>query len=161
MSSKSFIKLVIFIVVVIVFLYAGRWYASRLDEQAAREELARQEEAVQDEERVRESFIIEDVVLGTGQEAKNNDTVAIHYRGELEDRTSFDNSYDRGQPFAFTLGKGEVIKGMDLGVLGMKVGGKRKIVIPPEWGYGVRGSGPIPPYATLVFTVELIEVNNQ
>ncbi len=101
-----------------------------------------------------------DVVMGTGQEAKNGDAVATHYTGTLEDGTKFDSSYDRGEPFAFLLGAGQVIKGWDIGIAGMKVGGKRKLVIPPELGYGSRnvGNGKIPPNSTLFFDVELIAV---
>lgn len=101
-----------------------------------------------------------DVAVGTGQEAKNGDAVAAHYIGTLENGSKFDSSYDRGQPFAFLLGGGQVIKGWDLGIAGMKVGGKRKLVIPPELGYGSRdvGDGKIPPNSTLFFDVELIAV---
>ena len=76
---------------------------------------------------------------GTGPEAKAGDSVTVHYTGTLEDGTKFDSSRDRGQPFSFPLGKGRVIKGWDVGVAGMKVGGQRKLVIPPEEGYGAAG----------------------
>lgn len=97
---------------------------------------------------------------GIGQEAKNNDMVTVHYTGMLEDGTKFDSSLDRGQPFTFILGIGQVIKGWDLGVLGMKIGEKRKLIIPPDFGYGETGTpgGPIPPNATLIFEVELLEI---
>ena len=102
---------------------------------------------------------IEDVVIGTGAEAKAGQRVTVHYRGTLTNGTKFDASYDRHEPFAFNLGAGEVIKGWDQGVVGMKVGGKRKLTIPPELGYGARGAGSvIPPNATLVFEVELLGV---
>ncbi|RJQ28596.1 FKBP-type peptidyl-prolyl cis-trans isomerase [Candidatus Parcubacteria bacterium] len=103
-------------------------------------------------------FIREDVVVGNGAEAINGKMVTVHYAGTLEDGTKFDSSYDRGQPFEFTLGEGSVIQGWDLGLLGMKVGGKRLLTIPPELGYGASGYGPIPPQATLTFTVELLGV---
>jgi len=101
-----------------------------------------------------------DVVAGTGQEAKNGDAVATHYTGTLEDGSKFDSSYDRGEPFVFLLGEGTVIKGWDIGIVGMKVGGKRKLVIPPDLGYGARdvGGGKIPPNSTLYFDVELMAV---
>jgi len=100
-----------------------------------------------------------DLQVGTGAEAKAGDTVTVNYIGTLADGTKFDSSYDRNQPFTFTLGAGDVIKGWDLGVVGMKVGGKRKLVIPPELGYGDQGAGSlIPPGATLVFEVELLEI---
>ncbi|MEK7076825.1 MAG: FKBP-type peptidyl-prolyl cis-trans isomerase [Patescibacteria group bacterium] len=96
---------------------------------------------------------------GSGAEAKTGDTVRVHYAGRLADGTKFDSSYDRGEPFEFTIGAGKVILGWELGIPGMKVGGKRKLTIPPELGYGEGGSLPvIPPNATLVFEVELLEV---
>ncbi len=100
---------------------------------------------------------IEDLVVGTGEEAKNGQNVSVHYTGWLTDGTKFDSSVDRGRPFNFPLGGGRVIKGWDVGVAGMKIGGKRKLTIPPEMGYGARGAaGVIPPNATLVFEVELL-----
>lgn len=103
---------------------------------------------------------IEDEVVGTGEVAKSGDRVSVNYTGWLTDGTKFDSSFDRNQPFAFALGAGQVIKGWDQGVEGMKVGGKRKLTIPPELGYGSQGAGGvIPPNATLVFEVELLKVN--
>lgn len=101
---------------------------------------------------------IEDIVVGTGTEAKSGDTVVVHYKGTLEDGTQFDSSYDRGEPYTTPIGTGAVIEGWDQGIPGMKVGGKRKLTIPPELGYGEQGSGAIPPNATLIFEVELLEV---
>ena len=106
-----------------------------------------------------------DVVAGSGAEATSG-PVKVHYTGWLHDPSQadghgrkFDSSHDRGQPFAFHLGAGQVIRGWDEGVAGMKVGGKRTLVIPPELGYGARGAGGvIPPNATLVFDVELVAV---
>ena len=101
---------------------------------------------------------ITELQVGEGAEASSGQTVAVHYRGTLENGKQFDASYDRGTPFTFPLGAGRVIKGWDEGVVGMKVGGKRKLVIPPDLAYGSRGAGGvIPPNATLVFEVELLD----
>jgi FKBP-type peptidyl-prolyl cis-trans isomerase FkpA len=100
-----------------------------------------------------------DLVVGTGPEAQAGQTVAVHYTGWLTDGTKFDSSVDRGQPFSFPLGAGRVIKGWDEGVAGMKVGGKRTLMIPPQLGYGARGAGSvIPPNAELKFEVQLLEI---
>ena len=102
---------------------------------------------------------IEDLVVGTGDTAAAGQRVSVHYTGWTTDGKKFDSSKDRGQPFIFSLGEGEVIRGWDEGVAGMKVGGKRKLTIPPELGYGSRGAGKvIPPNATLLFEVELLAV---
>ena len=107
-------------------------------------------------------LIIDDMVVGTGAEAKAGQQVSVHYTGWLlfggEKGKKFDSSKDRGDPFGFPLGAGHVIKGWDEGVQGMKVGGTRKLTIPPALGYGARGAGGvIPPNATLIFEVELLE----
>jgi FKBP-type peptidyl-prolyl cis-trans isomerase FkpA len=106
-----------------------------------------------------DKLISEDLVVGSGATAASGQKVTVHYTGWLTNGTKFDSSKDRGDPFVFPLGKGQVIKGWDQGVQGMKVGGKRKLTIPPEMGYGSRGAGGvIPPNATLVFEVELLGV---
>ncbi len=102
---------------------------------------------------------IEEIVVGDGDEANTGDRVKVHYTGWLTDGTKFDSSKDRGNPFTFMLGAGQVIKGWDEGVAGMKIGGTRKLTIPSEKGYGARGAGGvIPPNATLVFEVELLGI---
>jgi len=103
-------------------------------------------------------LIILDQIIGGGIEARNGQIVTVNYTGILEDGTQFDTSFGRA-PFSFPLGAGRVIKGWDEGVAGMKIGGKRKLIIPPELGYGSRGAGNvIPPNATLIFEIDLIEV---
>lgn len=101
---------------------------------------------------------IEDLKVGTGIEALAGKTVTVNYKGNLINGTQFDSSYDRGEPFSFVLGSGFVIKGWDQGVAGMKVGGKRKLTIPPSLGYGSQPAGTIPANSTLIFEVELLKV---
>ena len=105
-------------------------------------------------------LLIDDLKAGSGAPATKGRTVSVHYTGRLTDGTKFDSSYDRGPPIDFPLGAGVVIKGWDQGIDGMRVGGKRKLTIPPDLAYGARGTpgGPIPPNATLVFEVELMAV---
>lgn len=104
-------------------------------------------------------LMIEDLVEGSGEPVEAFQNVSVHYTGWLADGKKFDSSKDRGEPFSFPLGGGRVIAGWDEGVAGMKLGGKRKLTIPPQLGYGARGAGGvIPPNATLVFEVELLEI---
>lgn len=102
---------------------------------------------------------VEDIQVGSGAEAVTGRTVEVHYTGRLVDGTKFDSSLDRGAPFAFPLGAGRVIQGWDRGVVGMRVGGRRKLTIPASLGYGARGfANLIPPNSTLVFDIELLAV---
>jgi hypothetical protein len=106
-----------------------------------------------------DQFKIEDLTVGTGEAALAGKKVTVNYLGTLTNGTKFDSSYDRGTPFSFLLGAGQVIKGWDQGVVGMKIGGKRRLTIPAELGYGSQGAGnAIPPNATLIFEVELLKV---
>ncbi len=105
-------------------------------------------------------IMINDLTKGNGREAKSGDLLSVHYILSLQDGTVIQNSKDFGQPFQFVLGAGQVIQGWEQGFAGMKVGGIRTITIPPELGYGENGAGPIPPNSTLVFTVELVDVQD-
>lgn len=105
-----------------------------------------------------ENVKVEDIQEGTGTEVQNGDTVVIHYTGTLVNGTKFDSSLDRGEPFETRIGVGEVIKGWDLGVVGMKVGGKRKLTIPPSLGYGNQELPNIPANSILIFDVELLDI---
>lgn len=100
---------------------------------------------------------VEDVVVGTGAEAATGDRIIVHYTGHFVDGTVFDSSVTRGEPFQFVLGSGQVIKGWDQGIVGMKVGGKRILAVPPELGYGPNDYGPIPGNSTLIFEIELLK----
>jgi len=105
-----------------------------------------------------EDLKIEDLEVGQGQEIKEGDTVQVHYLGTLTNGEKFDSSYDRNQPFEFQVGAGQVIQGWDQGLLGMRIGGKRKLTIPSYLGYGNQSAGSIPPNSTLIFEVELIDI---
>src|SRR4030042_3864817 len=106
----------------------------------------------------KEELKIEDILAGSGKEAKNGNKLTVNYSGTLTDGTKFDSSYGRNEPFTFTLGAGSVIPGWDQGLLGMKEKGKRKLTIPSDLAYGESGSGPIPPNSTLIFEIELLKV---
>jgi FKBP-type peptidyl-prolyl cis-trans isomerase len=105
-------------------------------------------------------LIIEDIVVGTGPSPTAGQTIVVHYTGWLENGKKFDSSVDRDDPLVFQIGVGQVIQGWDEGVMSMKVGGKRKLTIPPEMAYGDRnvGDGLIPPNSTLIFEVELLDL---
>tara|TARA_B100000927_G_scaffold288847_1_gene284283 strand:+ start:657 stop:1025 length:369 start_codon:yes stop_codon:yes gene_type:complete len=104
-------------------------------------------------------LVIEDIKIGDGQEVEKFNIVTVNYTGLLENGTKFDSSLNPGRsPFRFTVGAGQVIKGWDEGLMGMKVGGKRKLTIPPELGYGSRDNGPIPANSTLIFEIDLLGI---
>ena len=157
---KKSINIIIFVVLAVVVVGVGMWYSGKVSQESQEAITAQGVAARQVQSQIMQNFKIEDVVVGTGVEAKNGDTVTVNYTGTLDDGTKFDSSLNPGRtPFSFLLGAAQVIKGWDLGVLGMKVGGKRTLVIPPELGYGATGRSPvIPPSATLHFTVELLSV---
>ncbi|WP_347710783.1 FKBP-type peptidyl-prolyl cis-trans isomerase [Geotalea sp. SG265] len=109
--------------------------------------------------KTRSGLIYQDLVVGKGASPVTGKKVRVHYTGWLKDGTKFDSSLDRGEPYSFVIGKGEVIKGWDEGVKSMKVGGKRRLIIPPQLAYGKKGAGGVvPPNATLIFEVELLDV---
>lgn len=105
-----------------------------------------------------QTVVATDVRFGVGDGVQKGDTVVVHYVGTLQDGYEFDNSNKRGEPYTFTVGDGRVIKGWEEGIIGMKVGGTRILVVPPALGYGSEGFGPVPPNAPLVFSMELLEI---
>ncbi len=105
-----------------------------------------------------QKVVADDVKIGGGAEVVEGSTVRVHYVGRLSNGQEFDNSETRGTPFEFTVGAGRVIAGWEEGLIGMKVGGERTLVIPPQFGYGAQAVGPIPPNSTLLFTIKLLEV---
>ena len=157
-------KVIIFLVVAVVVLYAAYAFRPSLESLAPSEQAEEQtiEPVAQEAEEVSMENVtelqIEDITVGDGEEAVAGKTITVHYTGTLTDGTKFDSSKDRGTPFSFNLGAGQVIQGWDQGFEGMKVGGVRKLTIPPAMGYGASGAGPIPPNSTLIFEVELLGV---
>lgn len=132
----------------------------KIQQEFAQEYSDQQTKTSQDTQKESSGLSIETLQEGTGERTtKKEDTVEVHYVGTLSDGTKFDSSRDRGKPFSFTIGAGQVIRGWDEGLLGMKVGEKRKLTIPPDMGYGSRGAGEtIPPNATLLFEIELLSI---
>jgi FKBP-type peptidyl-prolyl cis-trans isomerase len=150
---------IVIILILVVAVAIGVFFAIQKGQQTAPTEAQSPAVAAGEMITTQSGLQYQDLVVGTGSEAVAGKSVSVHYTGWLEDGTKFDSSLDRGQPFTFTLGAGQVIPGWDEGVAGMKVGGKRKLVIPPDLGYGSQGAGGvIPPNATLIFEVELLEV---
>ena len=141
--EKKFLIIVLILVSIGLAYYFGFW----------------QKEEISEKEKTEGNLKIEILRQGSGEKAEDGDTIAVHYTGILENGTKFDSSLDRGTPFTFVLGAGQVIKGWDQGVWGMKPKEKRKLTIAPELGYGKIGiPGAIPQNATLIFEVELIEI---
>jgi FKBP-type peptidyl-prolyl cis-trans isomerase len=160
------LSIILFAVVAVLLIAGGVWYSEKMsaENQQAQSAAGAQAIAAQQAEqnKIMENFKSNDVVVGTGAEVKNGDTVSVLYTGSLDDGTVFDASAKHGnQPFSFTVGAtgpGGVIEGWNLGLVGMKVGGKRDLTIPPELGYGSQANGPIPANATLHFTIELLSI---
>lgn len=148
------LKILIFIVIAVLVLIGASYLKPSENDESNTEEQTSTTPNI-------ENMKIEDIKVGTGAEAKSGTLVSVHYVGTLTNGTKFDSSRDRGEPFQFPLGQGMVIKGWELGVVGMKVGGVRKLTIPPELGYGVNAVGPIPANSTLLFEVELLAVRTQ
>lgn len=143
---------------VAVLLLGAAWYSN--SQRGAATDATNTTTTTQPTDTMPTELKVTDTVVGTGAEAKAGDTVFVHYTGTLTNGEIFDSSIPRGEPFSFQLGAGQVIQGWDIGIQGMKVGGKRTLVIPSSLAYGEQGVGPIPPNATLNFDVELLEVQS-
>ncbi len=159
--KKNILSIIIFLIIAVAVITLAVWYNNKSDEAMRAAEAQAGVAVEQAQQQIMQNLKITDITVGTGATAQNGDTVTVNYVGTLDDGTKFDSSYDRHQPFSFVLGAGRVIKGWDLGVAGMKVGGKRELTIPPELGYGANGvpQAGIPANATLHFTVELLSVS--
>lgn len=144
-------RTIVFLVVVAAILYIGYSYIPAKNS-------AQDKAIITNATNTIEGMIIEDIKTGSGKTAEAGTMVSVHYVGTLTNGTKFDSSRDRGAPFTFALGAGQVIEGWDKGVAGMKVGGLRKLTIPPDLAYGDRAIGSIPANSTLVFEVELLDV---
>lgn len=148
-----------YIVFFLILLIGGLVYYYGFYKKEAPKTGTLEQEPAQLQSQPKSNLIKEVLQSGTGQAAKNGDTVVVHYTGTLSDGTKFDSSLDRGQSFSFVLGSGQVIQGWEQGILGMQVGEKIKLTIPPELAYGDRAvGGVIPANSTLVFEVELLEI---
>jgi len=157
---KKSINIIIFIVLGIAVIGIGMWFSGNVSNETKNTVTTQGATAKEAQSKIMENLKIEDVVVGTGAEAKNGDTITVNYTGTLDDGTKFDSSLNPGRtPFSFPLGAGQVIKGWDMGVLGMKIGGKRRLIIPSAMAYGSqRAAANIPPNSDLVFDIELIAI---
>ncbi|MAF20530.1 MAG: peptidylprolyl isomerase [Parcubacteria group bacterium] len=159
---KKIIPIIIVLVVIAGGIYFIYWVTSKdkfegIDLEADKNEQSQQEPTAPTFEQL-EAVILQE---GSGQAVESGNTVSVHYVGVLEDGTKFDSSVDRGQPFSFTVGGGQVIQGWDLGLVGMKIGEIRRLYIPSELGYGAAGAGggAIPANANLIFEIQLLEIS--
>ncbi len=160
LNQNENIAVAVAVTVVVIILLVGI-VNTLLNNSAQKQSVISEVKQEQEQEQVQGSgLIIQDILVGQGEEAVTGLKVTTHYIGRLDDGTVFDSSITRGAPFSFILGIGQVIKGWDLGIAGMKVGGKRKLTIPANLAYGNRAIGVIPANSTLHFEVELLEVSN-
>lgn len=157
---KNTVLVVVFVVLAVGIIFAGTWYSGKISEQSSRSaaEVGAAAEAAQS--KIMADLKVTDVRVGTGAEVKSGDTITVNYEGTLDDGTVFDSSYKRNQPISFVVGVGKLIKGWDIGLIGMKVGGKRELVIPGALAYGDAGvpQAGIGPNATLHFSIELLSI---
>jgi FKBP-type peptidyl-prolyl cis-trans isomerase len=153
--DKKYLFVTLFLVVLVV---VGGYFVSQIPSDSANIDTTDTLGAETSGVDMNEKLEIQDEIVGTGAEAISGKTITVNYSGTLTDGTKFDSSYDRNEPFTFVLGAGEVIQGWAQGFAGMKIGGKRKLTIPPSLGYGSNDMGVIPPNSTLIFEVELLKV---
>jgi FKBP-type peptidyl-prolyl cis-trans isomerase len=147
LSQKEWIAVVVAVFVVGFFFVFGQTLISMFSGNSNNKMMAQNSQ-----------LLIQDEVVGIGDVAEAGSRVVVHYTGKFVDGSVFDSSVTRGEPFQFVLGSGQVIKGWDEGIVGMRVGGKRLLSVPPEYGYGMNDYGPIPGGSTLIFEVELLKV---
>ena len=158
---KRTISFILFAVIAVALIWAGVWYDNQSSQATNQATLQQGQTAISTQSQLMSELQIKDLVVGTGTTVVSGDTVSVLYTGTLDDGTVFDASSLHGnQPFSFTVGAGTVIKGWDLGLVGMKVGGKRTLVIPSDLGYGPNANGPIPASSTLHFTIQLLSVSS-
>ena len=157
---KRAILIIVFIALAVAIVWIGTEYNRNISNQSQDAIDEQGAAAAQAQQQAMDNLKIQDISVGTGDVAEVGNMVTVNYTGTFDNGTKFDSSYDHGKPFSFVLGTGAVIKGWDLGISGMKVGGKRELTIPPELAYGPAGRPPvIPPNSTLHFTVELVSVS--
>lgn len=158
-SVVGVVALVVSLAWFVNYVYSGSNSSSKVSSSSSSSSSSCQTQNVQTSTSTStEGLVVQDTVIGCGKEVKSGDTISIHYTGKLTDGTVFDSSLPRNTPFSTKIGVGQVIKGWDLGVIGMKIGGKRTLTIPASLGYGERATGKIPANSTLIFELELIGI---